>query len=98
MKLCDRCRQPIGYLARECPFCHAKTHIGAGDVVAAATSAVGIKPCGACQRRREAMNRAMPEVRPWAEGDDDADEAPNLRSAPRLQARVGQAEPNPRPV
>ncbi len=30
---------------------------GVGDVVARATKAVGIKPCGGCQKRREALNR-----------------------------------------
>ena len=33
---------------------------GLGDAVHAATTAVGVKPCGGCQRRREAMNRATP--------------------------------------
>lgn len=33
---------------------------GAGDVVAAATKALGIKPCEGCERRREAFNRALP--------------------------------------
>ena len=36
---------------------------GIGDAVAAATKAVGVKPCGGCQRRREALNRATPS---WA--------------------------------
>jgi hypothetical protein len=33
---------------------------GLGDVVAGATKAVGVKPCGKCQKRREAMNQATP--------------------------------------
>jgi hypothetical protein len=33
---------------------------GLGDAVAAATKAVGVKPCGGCQRRQEALNRATP--------------------------------------
>ena len=33
---------------------------GLGDVVAGATKAVGIKPCGGCQKRQAAMNRATP--------------------------------------
>lgn len=33
---------------------------GLGDVVAAATKAIGIKPCGGCQQRREALNKMMP--------------------------------------
>jgi hypothetical protein len=31
--------------------------VGLGDVVKRATSAVGIKPCGACARRAAALNR-----------------------------------------
>lgn len=34
--------------------------MGAGDVVAAATKAVGIRPCEPCRKRQEAMNRATP--------------------------------------
>lgn len=33
---------------------------GLGDAVARMTKAVGIKPCGGCQKRREALNRAFP--------------------------------------
>ena len=33
---------------------------GMGDVVAAATNAVGIKTCGGCARRKAAMNKATP--------------------------------------
>jgi hypothetical protein len=33
---------------------------GIGDVVAAATTAVGVKPCGGCARRKAAMNKATP--------------------------------------
>lgn len=33
---------------------------GLGDVVAKATSAVGIKPCAPCKRRQEALNRLVP--------------------------------------
>lgn len=33
---------------------------GIGDVVAGATKAVGIKPCGACQKRQAALNKATP--------------------------------------
>lgn len=31
--------------------------IGLGDLVKRATSAIGIKPCGGCRRRAEALNR-----------------------------------------
>lgn len=30
---------------------------GVGDVIAAATKAIGIKPCGGCLRRQEELNR-----------------------------------------
>jgi hypothetical protein len=33
--------------------------IGLGDVVKRATYAIGIKPCGGCQRRAAALNRWM---------------------------------------
>lgn len=33
--------------------------IGLGDVIKRATYAVGIKPCGGCERRAAAMNRWM---------------------------------------
>ena len=33
---------------------------GLGDAVAAATKAVGVKPCGGCARRQAVMNRATP--------------------------------------
>lgn len=32
---------------------------GAGDVVEKAASAVGVKPCGGCKRRRKALNRVF---------------------------------------
>lgn len=33
--------------------------VGAGDVVAAATKAVGIKPCAPCKRRQKRLNRVL---------------------------------------
>jgi hypothetical protein len=33
--------------------------VGLGDVVKKATTAVGIKPCGGCQRRAATLNRAV---------------------------------------
>ena len=33
---------------------------GLGDVVAAVTTAVGIKPCGGCKERQAALNRLVP--------------------------------------
>lgn len=33
--------------------------VGLGDLIKAATSAVGIKPCGGCRKRAEALNAAV---------------------------------------
>jgi hypothetical protein len=33
--------------------------IGLGDVIKRATSTIGIRPCGGCQRRAEALNRRV---------------------------------------
>lgn len=33
--------------------------VGLGDLIKRATSVVGIKPCGGCQRRAAALNRWM---------------------------------------
>lgn len=43
---------------------------GLGDVVASATKMVGIKPCGPCSKRREALNRMVPfgKQKPPSEG------------------------------
>jgi hypothetical protein len=33
---------------------------GLGDAVKRVTNAVGIRPCGGCERRAQALNRAFP--------------------------------------
>ena len=33
---------------------------GLGDVIASATKAVGIKPCGGCRKRQEKLNQLVP--------------------------------------
>jgi hypothetical protein len=33
---------------------------GVGDTIKRATSALGIKPCGGCQKRAEALNKRFP--------------------------------------
>lgn len=33
--------------------------VGAGDVVAGVTRAVGIQPCGRCKKRQAALNRLL---------------------------------------
>lgn len=35
----------------------AGNEVGLGDVIKRATSTVGIRPCGGCNRRAEALNR-----------------------------------------
>jgi hypothetical protein len=35
----------------------AEEEIGLGDVIKRATSYIGIKPCGGCERRSSALNR-----------------------------------------
>ena len=35
---------------------------GVGDVIAGATKAVGIKPCGSCQKRQAALNANTPTM------------------------------------
>jgi hypothetical protein len=40
----------------------APTHFGAGDVVAAATKALGMQSCSPCEQRRMTLNRMMPRV------------------------------------
>lgn len=36
---------------------------GAGDLVSAITSAVGIKPCGGCNKRKLALNELIPDIK-----------------------------------
>lgn len=38
------------------------THYGAGDLVAKATSALGIKPCTPCEARRRQLNGLLPAL------------------------------------
>jgi len=42
-----------------------KTPLGAGDLVKKLTSAAGIKPCGGCQKRAEALNRTVTITPRW---------------------------------
>lgn len=43
---------------------------GLGDFIATITEAVGIEPCGACDRRKDAFNKAFPWLRPTREVQD----------------------------
>lgn len=44
------------------PFLQQQT--GLGDLIKAATGALGVKPCAPCQKRAEALNRRV-ILRPW---------------------------------
>lgn len=48
-----------GQLQIPIPWMREGEQVGAGDVVKRATQAVGIQPCGGCQRRRRALNRRI---------------------------------------
>ena len=39
---------------------HAQRDRGLGDTIKRMTAAVGIKPCGGCQKRAEKLNRMFP--------------------------------------
>jgi hypothetical protein len=41
------------------PFRMQQPTIGLGDVVKRVTTAVGFRPCSACQKRAEALNRMV---------------------------------------
>jgi hypothetical protein len=47
--------RPTGEQCAACPHYRGPAR-GLGDVVANVTHAVGIRPCGGCQKRREALN------------------------------------------
>jgi formate dehydrogenase maturation protein FdhE len=65
-----RCRVCGAELEATCDDCvrnftseHAHTHLGLGDVVASGIKRLfGIKPCPACERRKAALNRAVPRA------------------------------------
>lgn len=38
------------------------THLGAGDLIAKMTGALGIKPCTPCKARQQALNGMFPRV------------------------------------
>ena len=59
---------------------------GLGDAIAAATTAVGIRPCAGCQKRKEALNRLVPFGTP--ETPQEPPEAPRSPETPS-----GNADP-----
>jgi hypothetical protein len=48
-----------GQLRIPLPWMRQGQEVGAGDVIKRGTSAVGIRPCGGCQRRAAALNRRI---------------------------------------
>lgn len=56
----DRRQQPTGVLHRiRLPGFIKDEEIGLGDAIKRVTYAVGIKPCGGCEKRSAALNRWM---------------------------------------
>lgn len=51
--------KPAVAYCTDCPDRKAADR-GLGDAIARWTSAVGIKPCGGCEKRQEALNRLVP--------------------------------------
>jgi hypothetical protein len=68
----ERCFRIIDgdLVVSECQAAEPET--GLGDVIAGATKAVGVKPCGSCQKRQAAMNKATPlwvgKILSWFKG------------------------------
>lgn len=64
--VCVRCGRRMAKSEFDCSKHHATCHSNAvylGDMVAAATSAIGIKPCGKCDQRRRKLNDLDRSVR-----------------------------------
>lgn len=47
------------FRARLPGFISPEENVGLGDVIKRATSLVGIKPCGSCNQRAEALNKRL---------------------------------------
>ena len=56
--------------------------LGLGDVVSAVTKSLGIKECGGCAKRREALNKLVPfkNENPGAPAQHPAGDAPGEKS------------------
>jgi hypothetical protein len=60
---------------------------GLGDMIASITSAVGIEPCGACNRRKEALNRLFPWLKASREvTEEELDFIKKITSTNTLQS------------
>lgn len=47
----------------DCPEKYFTPGIGLGDVVAAITTAMGVKPCESCEERRKRLNELLPIIK-----------------------------------
>jgi hypothetical protein len=68
----------------------SSTELGLGDLVAKATSAVGVRPCGGCARRAATLNRLVVLAAPPTR-DAGGEQRRRWRSRlrPRLRLRLG---------
>ena len=64
---CDDCGKTFKVPEGSSPRCGCKqprpegeVSVGLGDTIAKVTTAMGIKPCGKCKKRQEALNKAFP--------------------------------------
>jgi len=56
---CSQCGDVKSFVSRR--NCGGPSRMrGLGDAVAKVTSAVGIKPCSGCKRRRDKLNKLVP--------------------------------------
>ena len=55
---CDACGREFKNVSP--PVHHACTSRGLGDTIAKVTKAIGVKPCGRCKKRQEALNKRFP--------------------------------------
>ena len=56
----DPAYQALKTKYRTAPRPKVERMAGAGDLIARATSAVGIKPCGGCKKRQQKLNKLVP--------------------------------------
>ena len=51
---------PVESIRRNCPGWNSSLPArGLGDTIAKVTTALGIKPCGGCKKRQEALNKLI---------------------------------------
>lgn len=58
-RTCPEARSPVPHeLMKDVAAAASERGMLAGDLIAAMTKAIGIPPCGGCEKRREWLNRA----------------------------------------